>query len=135
MSSSYDDIYYQPPADIQGPEARAYEEKVLKLMREAMLPDQGSSMITLQAIEFRGERPETEVIFVYTDTREPGKRFAKRTWLWKDPYRWALVDEPGFADRLNEPASVAGWVGGAFSADECDLIALPDDSEFRSIVT
>ena len=131
MSSPYDDIHYQPPADIQGPEARAYENKILEIMRKAMLPDQGSSMITLQAIELRGERPDTEVIFIYTDAQEPGQRLAKRTWLWKDPFRWPLEDNPRFADTLNEPASVAGWVGGAFSAHECDPIELPDDGEFR----
>ncbi|MFZ1993625.1 MAG: hypothetical protein WAU75_05900 [Solirubrobacteraceae bacterium] len=130
MSSSYDDPFYQPPADIQGAEARAYEEKVLELMRDAMLPDHGA-VIRLEAIELRGERPETEVIFIYTDTREPGQHFAKRTWLWKDPFRWPLQDDPRFADTLNEPASVAAHVGGAFSSHECDLIELPDSSELR----
>ena len=59
-------------------------------------------MITLEAVELRGERPDTEVIFIYTDTRHSAQRFAKRTWLWKDPYRWALDDAPGFTDRLRE---------------------------------
>jgi hypothetical protein len=76
LSDQYDDPHYQPPSDIQGAEARAYEEKILEMMREAMLPSAGP-MIALQAIELRGERPDTEVIFIYTDSRKPGQRFAK----------------------------------------------------------
>jgi hypothetical protein len=131
LSSPYDDPHYQPPSDIQGADARAYEETILRLMREAMLPDAGTSAVTLQAIELRGKRPDTEVIFIYTDTRRPGQRFAKRTWLWKDPFRWAIDDTPGFTDRLNAIHDVAAHVGGAFSAHECDPIELPDESEFR----
>jgi hypothetical protein len=131
LSSPYDDPHYEPPADIEGADARAYEEKILELMRDAMLPDQGSSVITLQAIELRGERPDTEVIFIYSDARKPGERFAKRTWLWRG---WTVDDDPRFADTLNEPASVAGWVGGAFSAHECDSIAVPDSVELRPTV-
>jgi hypothetical protein len=96
-----------------------------------MLPDKGP-VIRLEAVELRGERPETEVIFIYTDTRHPGQRFAQRTWLWKDPFRWPIEDDPHFSDSLNEPTSVAGWVGGAFSAHECEPIDLPDRSELRS---
>lgn len=134
MTTAYDDPHYQPPANIEGAEARAYEEKILELLRDALLPSDGP-VIALQAIELRGERPDTEVIFIYTDTREPGQRFAQRTWLWKDPFRWPLEDDPRFDNTLNEPASVASWVGGAFSAHECEPIEVPDDSELRPIVT
>ena len=130
MTTFYDDPDYRPPADIQGTEARAYEEAILKVMGEAMLPDDGP-VIRLEAIELRGERPDTEIIFIYTDTREPGRRFAQRTQLWKGTFHWALEADPRFADRLNDVNDVAAHVGGAFSAHECEPIELPDDSEFR----
>jgi hypothetical protein len=131
LSSPYDDPHYQPPADIEGSEARAYEAKILEVIRRALLPGSRTSVIKLEGVELRGERPDTEVIFMYTDTRHPGQRFARRTWLWKDPYRWPLVDAPGFTDRLNSASDVAGWVGGAFSAYECDSIEVPDDGDVR----
>jgi len=36
-------------------------------------------MITLEAVELRGERPDTEVIFIYTDTRHSAQRFDGRS--------------------------------------------------------
>jgi hypothetical protein len=122
----FDDPFYQPPADIQGEEARRYENAILRLLRHAMLPS-ASPVVTLVAIELRGERPDTEVVYIYTDAREPGRRFAQSTQLWKGIYHWA-VNEPPDDDLLNEAASV----GGAFSAHECDPIEVPCPEELRS---
>ena len=130
MTNLYDNPGYQPPADIQGPEARAYENAILRLMRKAMLPD-GGSVIRLEAIELRGDRPDTEVIFLYTDSREPGRLFAQRTQLWKGTFHWALESDARFADRLNDAHEVAADAGGAFSAHECEPIEVPDETEFR----
>jgi hypothetical protein len=41
--SQYDDPYFQPPADITGAEARAYEERIVSMLREHMLPGKWAS--------------------------------------------------------------------------------------------
>lgn len=60
----HDDPNFEPPADIVGAEARAYEEKIVEMLREHLLPSPGPTRF-LKSIELRGQRPETEIIFRY----------------------------------------------------------------------
>jgi len=62
LTSPYDDPHFRPAADIEGPEARADEQKIVELLRERLLPSPGPT-IFLNAIELRGERPDTEIVF------------------------------------------------------------------------
>jgi hypothetical protein len=57
LSSPYDDPHYQPQADIQGSEARAYEAKIFEGIRRAMLPGSRTSVIKLEAVESAASDP------------------------------------------------------------------------------
>jgi hypothetical protein len=118
-SESYDDPHFEPPADIAGAEARAYEDKIIESLRESLLPSPGP-VILLDSVERRGERPDTEIVFHYHDTRFPGQRFARRARLWKDG--WPFDENEAVADRLHEAASVAGWINAAWFAGELEQI-------------
>jgi hypothetical protein len=120
VSSPYDDDpHFEPPADITGGEARAYEDKIIEMLRDELLPSQGP-VIFLDSIERRGERPDTEIIFHYHDTRHPGQRFARRALLWKEG--WPFDENPAVANRLHGPASVGGWIYGAWLANELEPV-------------
>ena len=109
----FDDPHFCPPADIRGTEARAYEEKIVELLREELLPSRGPKHF-VQSIELRGERPDTEIILRYTDIDAPGE-FVVGTELWK--YGWPFTGvEP--ATTLYDAASVAGWIFIAWMAGE-----------------
>ena len=118
MTNSYEDPYFQPPGDIKGQEARAYENKIVSMLRDVLLPSQGPVVI-LQSIELRGERPDTEIVFRYTDTRKPGT-FAVRAALWRDD--WPTSGAAEYDGKLHDAASVAGWLCSAWQADELDAI-------------
>lgn len=124
MTSPYDDTYFKPPANIDGAEARAYEEKIVSELRRHMLPMTPGGGRTLQSIALRGERPDTEIIFHETDARFPGRRFASRTFLWRDPTygAWPCDDTPGFEAELQPVVSVAAAIGSAWYAGELDAI-------------
>lgn len=117
MTSSYDDPHFEPPAEIAGAEARAYEARVVALLRDAMVPS------GLQGIELRGERPETEIILRFRDQGTPNKR-VYRFPLWASEYPTTGAAESG---SLNEAASVAGWIYSDWSAG--DLEPLTSDSD------
>jgi hypothetical protein len=86
----FDNPHYEPPVDIRGREARAYELKILALVREALLPSPGP-LHFVESIELRGEQPETAVILRYRITGEPGLRAVRRP-LW----------EPALEEHRNE---------------------------------
>lgn len=124
LGSPYDNPYFQPPGDIQGAEARAYEEKIVSMLREQLLPSSGPT-IFLEAIEIRGRRPDTEIIFRYTDARRPGS-FAVGLKLWKD--EWPTSGAVEYGGKLHDAASVGGWICSAWMADELHPIDADDPS-------
>jgi hypothetical protein len=115
--TSFDDPHFCPPADIRAVEARAYEEKIVDMLREELLTSPGPKRF-LQSIELRGERPDTEIIFRYMDIDTPGE-FAVRTELWK--YGWPFTGvEP--ATTLYDAASLGGWIFMAWMAGELEPV-------------
>jgi hypothetical protein len=86
------------------------------MLREALLPSPGPT-IFLQAIELRGQQPNTEIIFHYTDTRRPGK-FAVRAAPWRE--RWSL--QGAVRDEVDDAASVGGWIFSAWMADKLEPV-------------
>ena len=72
MTKPYDEPRFQPPADIGGAEARAYERPIVSLLEDAMAP-------WLTSVEPRGERPDPEIVMRLGDG---AYRFA----LWKSEY-------------------------------------------------
>jgi hypothetical protein len=128
LTTSYDDPYFMPPADISGAGARAYENQIVSLLRGELLPSSGP-VIFLRSIELGGERPDTEITFHYTDARCPGRQFARRTLLWRDPTYgcWPCDDTPGSEKTLEPAVSVAAAIGSAWYADELELVP-PDES-------
>jgi hypothetical protein len=114
LTLSFDDPHFEPPADIQGADARAYEEKILQMLRD-VLGDRTE-------IELRGERPNTEIIFHITDGREPGPN-ALRFALWTSEYPFRGPE----ADDLYGPASVAGWIYSDWLAGDLEPMTEPSD--------
>ena len=113
-----EDPRFRPAANIGGLEARAYEEKIVELLRDHLLPNPGP-VIALESIELRGERPDTEIIFRYIDSRKPGA-FAVRALLWKDERRTSGAIE--YDGKLNDASSVGSWLLSAWLADELDPV-------------
>jgi hypothetical protein len=112
VGSPYDDPHFQPATDITGADARAYEERIVSLLTEAM------AAWLLKPIELRGERPNTEIIFRVRE-RERDRRY--KFALWKSEYPTDGAAEFG---SLHEAASVAGWVYSDWTAG--DLAPLDD---------
>jgi hypothetical protein len=109
----YDDPNFQPPADIEGAEARAYEEKIVEMLREHLLPSPGPTLF-LKSIELRGQRPQTEIIFRYTKRDRPGN-FAGRVQPWKE--EWPTSGAAEYFNTLNSAADVGStafiaWMSG-----------------------
>lgn len=73
------------PADISGPAARNYERAILEQLRSALLPSTGA-MITLQEINLVDERPDTKLVFVWTQSESPGETHAGAIPLWQRGY-------------------------------------------------
>lgn len=117
LTNPYEDPHHRPPADIWGPDARAYEEKIVELLRERLLPNSGQ-VKALRSIELRVERPDTEIIFRYTDARDRAEH-ARGAALWRDSWPTDGAAEYG---RLHDPASVAGWLLVAWQAGELEAI-------------
>lgn len=112
--TSFDDPTVPPPADITGADARAYEEKILELLRHALLPRR-DPIRRIESIELRGKQPDTLVVICYTDTRESGPR-AVGIDLWRDD------DKHG--GLLADPMSMAGWIYADWLAGDLDPIEL-----------
>ena len=108
VGNPYDDPDYQPPADISGAEARAYEERIASLLQAAMAP------WLLEPIQLRGERPDTEIIF---RTREHERDRAYKFALWNSEYPTDGASEFG---ELHEATSVAGWIYSDWTAGDLD---------------
>ena len=103
MTPGYDDPHFEPPADISGAEARAYEERIVSLLKDAMAP-------YLTSVELRGKRPDTEILMRFGDA---AYTFA----LWKSEYPTDGAAEYG---HLQEAASVAGWISSDWTAGDLD---------------
>jgi len=112
----FDDPYFEPPEDIQGEDARAYEEKIVAMLREALLP--GSGAHPLHAIALRGTRPDTEIVFRYAD--QHGVDRAASLALWKREYPTSGATY----GKLHAAASVGGWVCSSWLASELEPIDL-----------
>ncbi|HEX6459574.1 MAG TPA: hypothetical protein VF032_11705 [Thermoleophilaceae bacterium] len=78
----FDDPYFQPPTELSDAEARAYEEKIVELLRDALLPSAGP-VFFVEAVELRGKRPDTEVIIRYRDSRKAGL-LGRRSRPWQE---------------------------------------------------
>jgi hypothetical protein len=112
LTSPYDDPSWRPSADVKGAEARAYEEAIVRLLRNAISPG------AVESIEIRGERPNTEILFrsaAAAETRVRTHRFA----LWTSEYPTDGSEQFG---RLHDVASVAGWIYSAWTAGELELV-------------
>jgi hypothetical protein len=75
----------------------------------------------LQSIELRGQRPDTEIIFRYTDIDRPGN-FAGRVQPWKE--EWPTSGAAECFNTLNSAADVGSTIFIAWMAG--DLEPLPD---------
>jgi hypothetical protein len=118
LTNLYDDPHFQPPADISGAEARAYEEKIVSMLRDELLPSSGP-WGTLRSIDLRGERPDTEIIFRYTKPDRPYS-IAVGTALWRQG--WPFEENEEFVDTLHDAASVGGWIYSAWLAGDLEPI-------------
>lgn len=112
MTNSFDQPYYQPPGDIQGPDARAYEERIVSLLRTAFLPAP-PGMFQVVAVELRGERPETEIVISYQQSGHPGVS-AVGLALWKS--EWATDGAVDINGKLHDAESLVGWIISAWQA-------------------
>jgi hypothetical protein len=72
-------------------------------------------VLRLQSIDLKSERPDTEIVFRYTDTRKRGE-FAVRAHLWNDG--WAT--DGALDGTLHSAASVGGWLASAWAASELE---------------
>lgn len=122
MSDEFTNPYRQPSDDMGAADARDYEETIVSLLREALLPSSGPT-IFLRSIERRGERPDTEIIFHFEDSRKGG-RYAVRAAPWRE--RWSIRGPVRRGDRLYDAASVGGWIYSAWMADELEAVEPSD---------
>jgi hypothetical protein len=107
VGSPADDPYFRPPVDVSGAEARAYEEAIVRLLRNAISPG------AVDSIEIRGERPNTEIVLHTPATSDaPAQTF--KVALWKDEYPTEGLER----DKLADVASVAGFIYSDWTANE-----------------
>ena len=109
MTTPYDGPHFPPPADISGAQARAYEERIVRLLEDAMAP-------WLKSVELRGERPDTEIVIRLVDG-------AYKFDLWKPEYP---TDGAANYGHLQEAVSVAGCICSDWTAG--DLNPLEPDA-------
>jgi hypothetical protein len=114
VSSPYDDIYFQPPAEIAGAAARAYEERIVSLL----LRDGAG----LKEAELRGDRPETKIVLRFLEASD-GRVHDYQFELWKSEYPTSGAAEFG---SLHDAASVAGWIYSDWMAGSLDPLAEDD---------
>ena len=103
----YEDPSWRPSADVQGVEARAYEEAIVRLLRNAISPG------AVESIEIRGERPNTEIVLRTVAASDAPARMYKVA-LWKDEYPTEGLER----DKLADVASVAGFIYSDWTANE-----------------
>jgi hypothetical protein len=116
------------PQELSETDSREYEQRTVAYLREVLMG--GSALVTLDAIELVGSRPDTLVVFRYHYRpefvgRHPGlvagpQAEIARLWDFAidrdDPYSQGLMDEP---------TVLAAAIGSAFDAAELPL-ANPD---------
>jgi hypothetical protein len=107
LTSPYEDPTWRPSADVQGAEARAYEEAIVRLLRNAISPG------AVESIEIRGERPNTEIL-LHTPATSDAPSQTYKVALWKDEYPTEGLER----DKLADVASVAGWIYSDWTANE-----------------
>ena len=105
MPLPFDDVYFAPPADLGPDEIRAYEETIVRLLSEVLLPSDGP-VIFVESVRLRGTRLDTEVIIRYRDTEKPGVH-AVRSLPWQE----FIEETDGKLDSAPEIASaiLARW--------------------------
>ena len=111
MPISFDDPHTEPPTDMSRADVRAYEEKIVDMLRVEMVGKAG--VFRVDAVELHGERPATQIRFRYTDLRT-GDEGESVCDLWSSGY--ALPDDPGDTT-LGSPSDVGcaiytDWLGG-----------------------
>jgi hypothetical protein len=120
LTNRYDDPHYQPPADLSEAEARLYEQKIVELLCEVLLPSDGPSRVS--SVELRGTRPDTEIMIRWRRAGDPSLR-ASRAMLWKSEYPTSGAAEYG---SLHEAASVAGWIYSDWDAGDLEPIEVDE---------
>jgi len=99
LNLPFEDPYFGPPADMGELQTRAYEETIVRLLSDALIPS-GGPVHFVESVQLRGARPDTEVIIRYRDTRKPGVQ-AVRSLPWKE----FIEETDGTLDSAPEIAS------------------------------
>jgi hypothetical protein len=100
----FDDPHTLAPPDMSRDDARAWEEKIAELVRDAVVAPTPIPLRQARNVELRGARPDTELIisYVHGPERHAG---AVRYWLWRAP---DLIDP--YTGKVDSPASVASAI-------------------------
>lgn len=104
--SDFDDPSYSPPEDLEERLVPLYEQRIIDELRSGL-----SAWPSVDAIELRGQRPETEVVIRYT-ARDGGSREWTRA-FWRDGY---ADDEAPLTGTLNSPQDMAAGIAGDWRA-------------------
>lgn len=111
---SFDDSDMLISADLSDEDARAYEEKVLQIVQEWLPPGVGWPL-PIRSVELLGRRPDTRVVFKYTDVRR-NRECAGGYPIWRDRFDvWA-------PDVIDHPVVVAGYADAARTAHELEPV-------------
>ena len=106
MTDPYQQPCYQPPGDIQGADARAYEERIASLLRGALIPS-GPGRYQVVAVELVGKRPDTLIVICSTQSGREGVQ-AVGLALWASA--WATDGAVEIDGRLHDAESLVGWI-------------------------
>ena len=120
MTNPYEQPYYQPPGDIQGADARAYEERIASLLRDALVPS-GPGVYQVVAVELVGERPDTQIVIRFTRSGRAGVQ-AVGLALWADG--WATDGDAETDGRLNDAESLVGWIISSWQSGSLDAVTI-----------
>lgn len=104
LTMRFDDPHTLAPPDMGGDDARAWEEKIAELVRDALVAPTPTSLRQARTVELRGARPDTELIIGYVEGSER-RAGAVRYWLWRAQ---DLIDL--YTGKVDSPASVASAI-------------------------
>lgn len=119
MTNPFDQPYYQPSGDIEGDEARAYEDRIAGLLRSALIPSP-PGVFQVVSVERRGARPDTEIVIKYKRSGDPDVS-AVGLELWKSG--WATDGAVEIDGKLHDAESLVGWIISAWQAGSLAAVA------------